>query len=159
MTCLSVCTSMACDPDSYPHSVRDSPLSMSSPSLRILVRLATMPLSPIVGQWGPHPLLSLPPLSHLSHAPRAFVSSAIFSGPLVRVVARCMVRVYMSWPICLLLSFLSYVYLSILTLNCNLTTMSSRLPTSSLLPTLSYVAFLYQYQSTGKRCPSITSRP
>jgi len=31
------------------------------PSLRcILVRLATMPLSPIVGQWGPHPLLSLP---------------------------------------------------------------------------------------------------
>ncbi|KAK4838865.1 hypothetical protein QYF36_017116 [Acer negundo] len=46
--------------DSYPHSVRDSPLSMSSPSLRILVRLATMPLSPIVGQWGPHPLLSLP---------------------------------------------------------------------------------------------------
>lgn len=60
MTCLSVCTSMACDPDSYPHSVRDSPLSMSSPSLRILVRLATMPLSPIVGQWGPHPLLSLP---------------------------------------------------------------------------------------------------
>lgn len=103
--------------------------------------------------------LSIPPLSHLSHAPRAFVSSAIFSGPLVRVVARCMVRVYMSWPICLLLSFLEYVYLSILTLNCNLTTMSSRLPTSSLLPTLSYVAFLYQYQSTGKRCPSITSRP
>lgn len=94
------------------------------------------------------------PLTHvLSHAPRAFVSSAIFSGLLVRVVARCMVRVYMSWPICLLLSFLSYVYLSILTLNCNLTTMSSR------LPTLSYVAFLYQYQSTGKRCPSITSRP
>ncbi|GMN46586.1 hypothetical protein TIFTF001_015770 [Ficus carica] len=62
-----------------------------------------------------------------------------------RVVARCMVRVHMSWPICLLFSFLSYVYLSILTLNCDLTTMSSR------LPTLSYVAFLDQYQSIGKR--------